>query len=55
MLALIVAAGQVAVRARAWWSSADLRRLDTVARAWAAQPRYHCGLPGCPVCTRRIR
>lgn len=52
MLALIVAAGEISVRARAWWRSPDLRRLDEVAFMWAAHPRYHCARPCCSVCRR---
>lgn len=52
MLALIVAAHTVAVRARAWWQSPDLRRADAVAYMWAAHPRYHCTRPCCSVCRR---
>ncbi|MGC5012475.1 hypothetical protein ACLQ2R_17055 [Streptosporangium sp. DT93] len=53
MIALIVAAHDVAVRATAWRLRRDLARLDAVAQMWAAVPSNWCTTSGCSRCYGR--
>ncbi|MEU8040841.1 hypothetical protein [Streptosporangium sp. NPDC049078] len=50
MIALIVAAHDVVVRAAAWRASRDLNRLNDVVQMWAVVPANWCTHPGCPRC-----
>ncbi|MEU8380654.1 hypothetical protein [Streptosporangium sp. NPDC048865] len=50
MIALMVVAHDVVVRATAWRHTRHLNRLDDVARTWAAVPSNWCARPGCSRC-----